>query len=113
MSVKLVILRLLMERDMHPYEVQQLVKERQMKHYIKLASGSLYYAFEQLEKQGFVEVTDVVRDTNRPDKTVYRITEDGKEEFQRLLLDQMPKKSICTVLFMRCWPLPLIETQKR
>lgn len=92
MSVKLVILGLLIEKAMHPYEVQQLVKERQMKHYIKLASGSLYYAFEQLEKQGFVEVSDIVRNTNRPEKTIYRITESGKEEFQQQLLEQMSKK---------------------
>ena len=55
MSMKLVILGLLLEGDKHPYEVQHIMKERQMDCYIKYAKGSLYYAFEQLEKQG-VEV---------------------------------------------------------
>ncbi|GMB09664.1 virulence activator alpha [Thermolongibacillus altinsuensis] len=91
MSIKLVILGLLMEGDKHPYEIQQIVNERHMKHYIKLAIGSLYYAFEQLEKQGYVEVTDIIRDTNRPDKTVYRITDKGKEYFEQLLLEEMAK----------------------
>jgi DNA-binding PadR family transcriptional regulator len=86
--IKLVILGLLMEGEKHPYEVQQIVNERGMKHYIKMAKGSLYYAFEQLEKKGCIEVIDVVRDTNRPDKTIYRITEKGEEEFQALLLKQ-------------------------
>ncbi|MBB5355873.1 DNA-binding PadR family transcriptional regulator [Anoxybacillus mongoliensis] len=91
MSVKLVILGLLMEGEKHPYEIQQIVNERHMKHYIKLAAGSLYYAFEQLEKQGYVEVVDVVRDSNRPDKTIYRITEKGKQHFEQLLLEQLQK----------------------
>lgn len=52
MSMKLVILGLLLEGDKHPYEVQHIMKERQMDCYIKYAKGSLYYAFEQLEKQG-------------------------------------------------------------
>ena len=49
MSMKLVILGLLLEGDKHPYEVQHIMKERQMDCYIKYAKGSLYYAFEQLE----------------------------------------------------------------
>ena len=74
MSMKLVILGLLLRRDKHPYEVQHIMKERQMDCYIKYAKGSLYYAFEQLEKQGAIRVTTIVRDTNRPDKTIFHIT---------------------------------------
>ncbi|MBO9130372.1 PadR family transcriptional regulator [Bacillus sp. 165] len=86
--IKLVILGLLMEGEKHPYEIQQIVNERGMNHYIKMAKGSLYYAFEQLEKKECIEVIDIVRDTNRPDKTIYRITEKGEEAFQDLLLKQ-------------------------
>ncbi|MTH53982.1 PadR family transcriptional regulator [Bacillus mangrovi] len=92
MSVKLVILGLLMEGNKHPYEIQQVINERQMKHYIKLASGSLYYAFETLGKDGFVKVVDVVSDTKRPDKTIYAITEAGEAEFEKLFFEQLLKK---------------------
>lgn len=37
MSMKLVILGLLLEGDKHPYEVQHIMKERQMDCYIKYA----------------------------------------------------------------------------
>jgi DNA-binding PadR family transcriptional regulator len=88
MSMKLVILGILMEGEKHPYEIQHIMKEREMDQYIKLQKGSLYYAVEQLEKQKFIEVVDVIRDSNRPDRTIYRITAAGKEEFQRILLAQ-------------------------
>ncbi|WP_377864576.1 PadR family transcriptional regulator [Bacillus sp. R86525] len=93
MSMKLVILGLLLEGDKHPYEVQHIMKERQMDCYIKYAKGSLYYAFEQLEKQGAISVTHIVRDTNRPDKTIFHITEEGKALFHTLLLKQFEAKN--------------------
>ena len=92
MSMKLVILGLLLEGDKHPYEVQHIMKERQMDCYIKYAKGSLYYAFEQLEKHGAIRVTTIVRDTNRPDKTIFHITDEGKRLFHTLLLKQFEAK---------------------
>ncbi|MFD3447947.1 PadR family transcriptional regulator [Microbacteriaceae bacterium 4G12] len=93
MSLKLVILGLLLEGDKHPYEIQHIMKEREMDYYIKLAKGSLYYAFEQLEKQGCIKISDIIRDTNRPDKTIYHITQKGEAEFQKLLLAQFQEKN--------------------
>ncbi|RDI43156.1 PadR family transcriptional regulator [Falsibacillus pallidus] len=92
MSMKLIVLGLLMEGEKHPYEIQQLVKSRQMKFYIKMAPGSLYYAFDKLKEEGFIEVAEVVKDTNRPDKTIYRITSKGKAEFEFILMKQLGQK---------------------
>ncbi|NOV00083.1 PadR family transcriptional regulator [Paenibacillus planticolens] len=89
MSMKLVILGLLMEANRHTYEIRQTMKERGMHNYMKLQDGSLYYAMDQLRKDGLVEALEVVRDTNRPEKTVYQITEAGKRKFQELLIEQL------------------------
>ncbi|MCY9661563.1 helix-turn-helix transcriptional regulator [Paenibacillus chondroitinus] len=88
MSMKLVILGLLMEANRHTYEIRQTMKERGMHNYMKLQDGSLYYAMDQLRKDGHVEALEVVRDTNRPEKTVFQITESGKLKFQELLIEQ-------------------------
>jgi DNA-binding PadR family transcriptional regulator len=88
MSMKLVILGLLMEKDRHPYEIRQTMKERAMDQYIKVQDGSLYYAMDQLRKEGFVEAVEVVKEGSRPDKTIYQITGSGKKKFQALLLQQ-------------------------
>ena len=50
MSMKLVILGLLLEGDKHPYEVQHIMKERQMDCYIKYAKGSLYLRLRAIRK---------------------------------------------------------------
>ncbi|UED73952.1 PadR family transcriptional regulator [Brevibacillus sp. DP1.3A] len=91
MSLKLLVLGLLMEGEKHPYEVQQQVKARGMDCYMKYAKGSLYYAFDQLEKSGMIEVKEVIRETSRPEKTMYGITVKGEEQFQQLLLEELQK----------------------
>lgn len=88
MSMKLVILGLLMEGECHPYEIRQKMKDRAMHHYVKMQEGSLYYAIDQLKKDGFIEPVEVVKDSSRPDRTIYRITPSGEELFQELLLQQ-------------------------
>ncbi|GIP32482.1 PadR family transcriptional regulator [Paenibacillus sp. J2TS4] len=91
MSMKLAILGLLMEKNNHPYEMLQEMKEREMHNYMKIQYGSLYYAIDQLKKDGLIEKVEVTSEGNRPEKTIYRITEEGTKQFQTMLLEQMRK----------------------
>lgn len=90
MSMKLLILGLLMERDRHPYEIRQTIKQRNWNESFKLRDGSLYYAVDQLRGDGLIEAAEIVSvpGDNRPDKTIYRITESGKSSFEELLYAQ-------------------------
>ncbi|WP_379965249.1 PadR family transcriptional regulator [Ectobacillus sp. sgz5001026] len=101
MNVKLVVLGLLMEKDRHPYEVQQLLTTTHMKYYMKITKGSLYYAFEQLEKHHFIEVKNTIQDEHRVGRTIYTITSEGQLEFEKLLSEQITKRDEA--------PLPLYE----
>ncbi|MBU2699839.1 DNA-binding PadR family transcriptional regulator [Sporomusaceae bacterium BoRhaA] len=92
MSVKLIILGLLMNGEKHPYEMQHIMKMRKMDKFVSFYKGSLYYAVEQLKDEGLIEVSQVIKEEKRPDKTVYKITEAGKNEFQDLLMQQMSKE---------------------
>lgn len=91
MSMKLAILVVLLERDMHPYEMMLVMKDRAMDRLTKLQMGSLYYAVDQLAKNGEIEQVEVIRSSDRPEKTVYRITDAGRAEFEQLLLQQFRK----------------------
>ncbi|CAM2867865.1 PadR family transcriptional regulator [Paenibacillus sediminis] len=88
MSMKLCILGLLLEGDMHPYEMTIMMKDRAMDSHTKLQMGSLYYAVDQLAKGEYIEAVKVVRSGNRPDKTIYHITEKGRQLFEQLLLQK-------------------------
>ncbi len=76
----LAILCVLQEGPRHPYDVAATLKQRKKHESIKLNYGSLYNVVEQLERDGFVEVVEVVRHGRRPERTVYGITEAGLRE---------------------------------
>ncbi len=78
----LAILSLLFERDMHPYELRRLVRERGKDDMVDLRPGSLYRTIERLERAGLVEPVETTREGRFPERTVYRITEHGREELE-------------------------------
>jgi DNA-binding PadR family transcriptional regulator len=91
LSVKLLVLGMLLERDRHPYDIRQTIKERNWNETFNIRDGSLYYAFDQMKADGWIETAEVipVPGEHRPDKTVYRITEKGRQAFLDLLYGQL------------------------
>ena len=87
----LAVLVLLYEEPMHPYQMSATLKERRKEDSIKINYGSLYSVVESLQSRGLVEVRETVRAGNRPERTVYGITEAGRQEMiewlSRLLSD--------------------------
>lgn len=71
-------LALLAERPMHPYEMYQLMLERHEDRFVKVRPGSLYHAIERLHHDKLVEVTGTEREGNRPERTTYAITAEGR-----------------------------------
>jgi len=76
----LAVMNLLMERPMHPYEMKSKMKERGHDQVIKLKGGSIYDTVERLEAGGFIKSQETSREGRRPERTVYAITEAGREE---------------------------------
>ncbi|MBT2289936.1 PadR family transcriptional regulator [Paenibacillus albidus] len=93
MSMKLVILGLLLERNMHPYEINVVMKDRSIDRIMKLQMGSLYYAVDKLSQEGLITAVEIVRSSDRPDKTIYAITEEGKAIFEQMVLQQIKKNN--------------------
>ncbi|WP_078862080.1 PadR family transcriptional regulator [Streptomyces sp. NRRL F-5123] len=83
----LAVMVFLGERPMHPYEIARLLRQRGKEHSIKINYGSLYTVVQNLEKHGFVEVAGVQRQGNRPERTLYGLTEAGRTEAHDWLAD--------------------------
>lgn len=76
----LAVLALLTERPMHPYEMAQTMRERHQEEVIKLNYGSLYTVVESLHKHGLITASATQKAGNRPERTVYAITDTGTDE---------------------------------
>lgn len=73
------LLLLLAEEPMHAYRMQRLIKERRKDRVVNIAQrNSVYQTLDRLLRAGLVEVLDTVRTENRPERTVYRITGEGR-----------------------------------
>lgn len=77
----LAVLEILHERPRHPYDIQQTIQDRRTDLFIKVRAGSLYHAVERLAEQRLIEPVETSRAGRRPERTVYSITEAGRDEF--------------------------------
>ncbi|MEN0130235.1 MAG: PadR family transcriptional regulator [Brevundimonas sp.] len=76
----LAVLALLWERPMHPYEMSMTLRERRKDESVRLNFGSLYSVVDSLVKHGLIEAASTEREGNRPQRTIYRITDAGATE---------------------------------
>ena len=76
----LAVLSYLSQRPMHPYELSRTLRDHGDDRSIRFTHGTLYMVVEQLARAGFVVAKESVRDTGRPERTVYAITEAGRRE---------------------------------
>ncbi|MEV6403576.1 PadR family transcriptional regulator [Streptomyces bobili] len=83
----LAVMTTLWQKPMHPYEIAQTLRSQGKDASTKTNYGSLYTVVQNLEKHGFVEVTGVERQGNRPERTVYGLTDAGREEMAEWLSD--------------------------
>jgi DNA-binding PadR family transcriptional regulator len=75
--LSLVVLALLFERPMHPYEMGSTLKKRRKEDSIKLRYGSLYTVIEQLVSRELIAPEETSREGRRPERTVYTLTASG------------------------------------
>src|SRR5699024_708032 len=73
------ILAHLAEEPMHPYRMQQLIKERGKDQIINVRQrASIYQTIERLLRDGQISVKETLRETGKPDRTVYEATKEGR-----------------------------------
>jgi len=95
----LTILALLDEKPCHPYEMQRLIRSRG-KDFAIAPTRSLYHAVDRLLRDEWIEVAETQREGKRPERTVYRITELGREEFHVWLNTLICKPALEYPLFV-------------
>ena len=78
----LAVLSYLSQQPMHPYELSRTLREHGDARSIKFNHGSLYMVVGQLAKAGYITEVETSRAGQRPERTVYALTDDGRAEFR-------------------------------
>ena len=74
------LLNMLTQRPMYPYEMASTLRNTGKDNAIKINWGSFYTVVQNLEKYGFIEAVEVAREGRQPERTVYQITDAGRDE---------------------------------
>jgi DNA-binding PadR family transcriptional regulator len=76
----LAVLSALYQRPLHPYEIAKSLRDTGKERDMGLKWGSFYTVIGNLEKYGLIASLESHREGNRPERTTYRITDEGKAE---------------------------------
>ena len=67
-AVAVLVLGLLHEQPMHPYQLHQTLVERGDTRIVRVNPGAVYHGVERLERDGLVEVAGTDRTGKRPER---------------------------------------------
>ncbi len=83
----LAVLGVLSEQECHPYEIARIIRTRNPEEAFSRNGRALYHAVDRLAEAGLIEAVEVSREGRRPERTVYRITAEGREELRYAISD--------------------------
>jgi len=92
MKAEFYILGALHRGDLHPYEIKRRLNSALVECYTDLDVGTLYYAVRQLVKSGDIAPKTTQKVTRGGERTIYRITSQGRRRFQELLLERFQEE---------------------
>ena len=86
-SIALIVLGLLDEGPLHPYEILRIMRKHRDDLRVPTSVGSIYHAVERLERECYVTALATAREGARPERTTYEITDAGRAEHRRRTRD--------------------------
>ncbi|MBD5543576.1 MAG: PadR family transcriptional regulator [Lachnospiraceae bacterium] len=85
-TIDLIVLGMLKKESLSAYDIQKLVEYRNISKWVKISTPSIYKKVLQLEEKGLIR-GHTEKDGKMPEKAVYTLTDAGKEEFEKLMLE--------------------------
>ena len=82
---RVLVLGVLLKQPMHGYEVRRELESWNAEQWANIAYGSIYFSLAKMAEEHLVAVVSTDDRGNRPARTVYAITDQGRIEFERLL----------------------------
>jgi DNA-binding PadR family transcriptional regulator len=82
------LLGLLSEKPMHPYQIEQEVKSRDMRSWTDLSMSSIYKLMRKLEREGLV-IKQVRKSSANRLRKLYSITPEGERNLKSRIRELM------------------------
>lgn len=109
MSLSLFILGSLANETSSPYQLKKALLDVIP---IKISEGKFYYNFESLQKKGLIEPIETIQIVNRPNKTLYGITQEGRRFLEQEIYNSFKKVSKIEDLYISIYLSKYIDQAK-
>lgn len=99
---ELFILGYLSHKDMSGYDIFKFIEKTADTGgtWYKMNKATVYNTLNRMSQDGLIEITKTVRDSKRPIKDIYRITDHGKEFLKELVLNDLHNPPIILINFI-------------
>ena len=87
------VLSLLTREPMHTYEMRQRIRVQRIDRIMKVTQGTLYSTVERLADAGLITAVETSREGRRPERTVYAITDAGRDQMLDALRETLLQPS--------------------
>ncbi|CAH1199145.1 hypothetical protein PAECIP111893_01242 [Paenibacillus plantiphilus] len=111
MSLQIFILGLLSKEDLHPYSVKKMIS-KYTKDVLEITDGNLYYNFDFLYKKGLIQKVQDVHGENRPSKTTYGITEEGRKALKENIYETFKHAKSIQLLYSSLLFIDLVDRSR-
>ena len=85
-TIDLIVLGMVKQQPLSAYDIQKQVEYRNISKWVKISTPSIYKKVISLEEKGLIKSV-TVKDGNMPEKAVYSLTDSGKQEFEKLMIE--------------------------
>ncbi|WP_378273066.1 helix-turn-helix transcriptional regulator [Amycolatopsis samaneae] len=110
--VGLTVLALLLQGPRHTYDMQRQIVDTH-KDFVTGLPRSMYHAVTRLSRDGLITAVETTRDAGRPERTLYRLTDAGRDELRarvrRLLRTPDPDTTVFVAALSYLGCLPVAE----
>ncbi|MCM3272442.1 PadR family transcriptional regulator [Paenibacillus elgii] len=90
----LLLLGILMSQSLHGYQINEFI-DKNLSRVTSMKKATAYAILDKLKAAGFIDVHEE-QEGNRPPRKVYSITPSGKEEFNKLLRENLSEQDNTT-----------------
>ncbi|MVO98660.1 PadR family transcriptional regulator [Paenibacillus lutrae] len=90
---RLMVLGLLKKQPMSGYEIQRFLQLDHVNQWAEILPGSIYHALKKLESESYIEI-DTIEHTGNRAKATYIITDQGEQEYARLIEESLSRPSL-------------------
>lgn len=107
------LLGIIYEKPLNAYEITKLLAYMNIKWWFNIADSTVYTTLKNLKKRGLIEGT-IERIGNMPDRTIYSLTEKGKDELKETIKESILQFSYDTNIFtIAAFVMDILETEEK